>query len=66
MSCSKCAEKYCGICLMRSHKGKCEEVQLVFLEKTLNFRRCGGCKMFIEKTEGCRHVKCRCGFEFCF
>ena len=30
------------------------------------WQRCGGCKQFIELMEGCNHITCTCGFEFCY
>ncbi|ERF74726.1 hypothetical protein EPUS_04895 [Endocarpon pusillum Z07020] len=27
---------------------------------------CPRCKAPVEKTGGCKHIKCRCGFEFCY
>jgi len=29
-------------------------------------RICPQCKEGVEKSEGCLHMKCRCGFEFCY
>ncbi len=27
---------------------------------------CPGCKAPVEKVGGCKHIKCRCGYEFCY
>ena len=27
---------------------------------------CKKCKIYIEKTEACNHMKCKCGWEFCY
>jgi IBR domain, a half RING-finger domain len=29
-------------------------------------KRCPQCHSPVEKTGGCKHMKCRCGFEFCY
>ncbi|KAI7853160.1 hypothetical protein BDC45DRAFT_536629 [Circinella umbellata] len=39
-----------------------------FLELALKegWARCPNCKYFVERQEGCRHIKCRCGIRFCY
>ncbi|KAL7675519.1 hypothetical protein ACOME3_001788 [Neoechinorhynchus agilis] len=29
-------------------------------------KRCPGCAMVINKTEGCNHIVCRCSYAFCY
>ena len=29
-------------------------------------RRCNRCKFIVEKSQGCDHMTCRCGYEFCY
>ena len=31
-----------------------------------NLKHCPSCKNWIEKNGGCKHMKCRCGFNFCW
>lgn len=67
--------KTCTTCKQAAHKqgtGVEECTQSPVEAKALAFivaqgwRRCGQCKIFIEKTEGCRHMTCRCGYNFCY
>ncbi|GMI82171.1 hypothetical protein like AT3G14250 [Hibiscus trionum] len=36
------------------------------LAKNKKWRRCPSCKIYVEKTEGCSHISCRCKFQFCY
>eukprot|EP00359_Climacostomum_virens_P010151 CAMPEP_0204913564 /NCGR_PEP_ID=MMETSP1397-20131031/11378_1 /ASSEMBLY_ACC=CAM_ASM_000891 /TAXON_ID=49980 /ORGANISM="Climacostomum Climacostomum virens, Strain Stock W-24" /LENGTH=103 /DNA_ID=CAMNT_0052084807 /DNA_START=183 /DNA_END=490 /DNA_ORIENTATION=- len=36
---------------------------LAYSEK---FKQCPLCEYWVEKSEGCDHVKCKCGCEFCY
>jgi len=29
-------------------------------------KRCTRCKFWVQKNEGCNHMTCRCGYEFCY
>lgn len=42
------------------------EKQVKKLAKAEKWRRCPGCKFYVEKSEGCLHISCRCGCEFCY
>ncbi|KAF8027481.1 LOW QUALITY PROTEIN: hypothetical protein BT93_E0401 [Corymbia citriodora subsp. variegata] len=35
------------------------------LAESNRWRRCPKCKFYVEKVDGCRHIYCRCGHEFC-
>ncbi|KAI3838575.1 hypothetical protein MKW92_014509 [Papaver armeniacum] len=55
------------------HRGGDEDMLLIQLAKKKNWRKCPGCKYYVEKTMGCMHVTCRyvghqilCGSEFCY
>ena len=30
------------------------------------YKQCPKCKFWVEKSEGCNHMECRCGMEFCY
>lgn len=32
----------------------------------MKFKQCPFCRFWVEKTEGCDHMRCRCGKEFCY
>ena len=34
--------------------------------KGSKFKQCPYCKNWVEKTEGCNHISCRCGNHFCY
>ncbi len=34
--------------------------------KRLRYQRCPGCRMWVEKTEGCQNASCKCGIYFCY
>ncbi|KAK6936000.1 IBR domain [Dillenia turbinata] len=43
-----------------------EEAKLKSLATTNLWRQCSRCNHMIELAEGCYHMTCRCGFEFCY
>ncbi len=34
--------------------------------KGMKFKQCPSCKYWVEKNEGCNHMTCRCGKQFCY
>lgn len=36
-----------------------DDILLMTLAKNNNWRRCPKCRIFVEKIEGCRYMKCR-------
>lgn len=77
-TCPVCSQRYCFACRAPYHKGQtCKEYQIsnnwgkddqvfINLVKTKKFKQCPQCKYWIEKTEGCDNMHCRCGFTFCY
>ncbi|KAK4783803.1 hypothetical protein SAY86_018171 [Trapa natans] len=58
--CFQCAEPWSG-----SGGGhRCERVEVVI--GTAEWKRCPGCKNFVERDGGCRVIYCRCGTQFCY
>ncbi|KAL1208589.1 E3 ubiquitin-protein ligase RSL1 [Cardamine amara subsp. amara] len=43
-----------------------DDVKLKSLANNKMWRQCGKCEHMIELTQGCNHITCRCGFEFCY
>ncbi|KAF5200016.1 Atp-dependent rna helicase deah12 protein [Thalictrum thalictroides] len=43
-----------------------EDAKLKSLATTRSWRQCMKCKHMIELAEGCYHITCRCGYEFCY
>lgn len=79
--CPKCYNHYCLDCRVEYHEGqtclefkrdrvnntfgKADEQFLQFV-KGQNFKQCSNCKHWIERKEGCPHMTCRCGYQFCY
>ena len=61
--CNRCRTKYCKECELVTHEGACDTN---FQDNFKDWKRCPQCKMFIERTQGCNHMTCRCGHQFCF
>nr|CAB3481122.1 unnamed protein product [Digitaria exilis] len=51
--------------LGKGDRGK-EDMLLVEMAKGRRWKRCPKCQYFVEKSDGCLHITCRCGFEFCY
>lgn len=47
-------------------KGKRDDDMAVALAKKKKWKKCPMCRFFVEKTEGCLHITCRCEYEFCY
>lgn len=43
-----------------------EDIMLMKLAKNKKWMRCSRCKFYVEKTEGCLFMRCRCGHKFCY
>ncbi|KAK7251257.1 hypothetical protein RIF29_34294 [Crotalaria pallida] len=71
-----CHYSFCWNCGEDAHSPvDCEIVSLwlkkVSESKNINWilkyaKQCPKCKIPIEKNEGCMHMKCKCGFQFCW
>ncbi|KAI7755548.1 hypothetical protein M8C21_008647 [Ambrosia artemisiifolia] len=78
--CPSCNRLFCAQCKVAWHCGmSCsdyeswkkeepsgEDNMLIDLAKNKNWMRCSKCKFFVEKVDGCKHISCRCGYEFCY
>ncbi|GJY77657.1 zinc finger, C6HC-type containing protein [Tanacetum coccineum] len=78
--CPHCNRLFCAQCKVTWHSGMdCSEFQslkederdpddimLMDLAKNKKWRRCPSCKFYVERTEGCLHITCRCGYHFCY
>mgnify|MGYP000887854408 FL=1 len=75
LKCPLCKGYYCLKCEQLAHEPMtCEEKralqqedpEIVEFVKGKSLRRCNACKFWVEKTEGCNHITCRCKNEFCY
>ncbi|XP_028797321.1 probable E3 ubiquitin-protein ligase RNF217 [Neltuma alba] len=78
--CPICHRLFCPRCNVPWHHGvDCEEYQglnenerqredllVRQLVKDKKWGRCPKCKFYVEKTQGCLHITCRCKYEFCY
>ncbi|KAJ0987685.1 hypothetical protein J5N97_006041 [Dioscorea zingiberensis] len=77
--CVKCNGYFCIKCKVPWHdKMSCrdykrlhpfpraEDAKLQFLAREKLWRQCVKCSNMIELAEGCFHITCRCGYEFCY
>lgn len=75
--CLKCGKFNCLVCRTLSHIGidcyiNIENKENSDLDteksfKLFGYKKCPKCKMYIELSYGCNHMKClKCSFEFCF
>ncbi|KAL2934138.1 hypothetical protein RDABS01_017257 [Bienertia sinuspersici] len=74
--CPSCRRLFCARCHVQWHDGvTCnefqnlgeneranEDIMMMKLAKDKKWRRCPNCRIFVEKTEGCQHMKCRSSF----
>ncbi|KAK1355006.1 Non-specific serine/threonine protein kinase [Heracleum sosnowskyi] len=78
--CPICHKLFCAQCMVPSHFGiKCRKFQklhkeererndilLKQLAKKKRWTRCSKCNFYVERTEGCLFMRCRCGYTFCY
>lgn len=76
--CMKCHGLFCINCKVpwhnrvscndykRSNNLPTDDVKLKSLASTCLWRQCVKCNHMIELAEGCYHMTCRCGHEFCY
>ncbi|KAG6026363.1 hypothetical protein E4U19_002676 [Claviceps sp. Clav32 group G5] len=68
--CSRCSIKVCCLCNGRWHGSQAcssdaETAKLLAQAKEEGWKRCFKCRALVELKEGCNHMTCRCGAEFC-
>ena len=77
LDCWRCREKICRKCGSSAHsigEGKNGEECTAIHEKEMlrqinmvnNMVRCPKCQHIVSRIDGCDHMTCRCGAEFCF
>ncbi|KAL0368894.1 UNVERIFIED_CONTAM: putative E3 ubiquitin-protein ligase [Sesamum calycinum] len=80
IKCLICKRSFCAECRVPWHSEfTCKEFQKLYakrggkddkivkqLAKKKNWQKCPKCKIYVEKTEGCVHMTCRCKYEFCY
>ncbi|KAJ7771603.1 hypothetical protein B0H16DRAFT_1514042 [Mycena metata] len=78
MTCPSCFFTVCSSCDEEGHQGmSCEDKRLQGdpgeqerrndeWARTNGVKRCPTCSVWIEKTEGCNHMACKCGAHICW
>ncbi|WOL19838.1 E3 ubiquitin-protein ligase [Canna indica] len=78
--CPHCNRLFCAQCRVPWHHGReCREVQqlredekvkedllLLELASKLRWQRCPKCRITVERIDGCKFMRCRCGDCFCY
>ncbi|RKF63286.1 hypothetical protein OnM2_026002 [Erysiphe neolycopersici] len=68
--CLLCHHQTCVKCKKAAHRGDCaadEDMQrLRALADQNKWVRCFQCQSIVDRSEGCNHMTCRCGAEFCY
>ena len=76
--CPLCTKHYCLNCKDEWHVNMtCQEYKdsrdvnklddkFFNFVKGAKFKMCPKCKYWVEKNQGCNHMKCRCGADFCY
>ncbi|KAF7189660.1 putative E3 ubiquitin-protein ligase ARI10 [Pseudocercospora fuligena] len=70
-SCPSCPSmRTCIECKKAAHAGECsedpDEKKLRERAREEGWKICPRCRTVIEKAEGCNHITCACGAEFCY
>ncbi|TID18287.1 IBR domain protein [Venturia nashicola] len=69
-NCTRCGTITCIHCKVKQHPGEC--AQDVALQSTLalaaseGWKRCHACMAMVELQQGCYHMTCKCGSQFCY
>jgi len=70
ITCPKCRTRTCSLCTKAEHPGVCKQdrdgIRVEKLAKRKGWKKCPGCSQVVERTEGCLHITCRCGSEWCY
>ena len=69
--CPKCKTKACKKCGLKWHGTRdCENdvdtAAVMDMARQQGWQRCYSCRAMVQLAEGCNHMSCRCGAEFCY
>ncbi|KAF9267573.1 hypothetical protein L218DRAFT_995807 [Marasmius fiardii PR-910] len=76
--CPSCLAPMCTKCHEEGHEGMTCEERRVYANpeeqerlndewaRTAGVKRCPQCQVWLEKTEGCNHMSCKCGAHICW
>jgi hypothetical protein len=69
--CGSCGCSTCKSCRALQHEGDCagpskKDEQALALIKKKGYQKCSQCSRVVERNQGCSHMSCYCGHEFCY
>ncbi|KAI1114474.1 hypothetical protein F5Y14DRAFT_441199 [Nemania sp. NC0429] len=69
-TCRRCDTEICGLCYNKWHESRhCPTdpgtAQFLKVAEQAGWKRCFNCQAMVELKEGCNHMTCRCGAQFC-
>jgi hypothetical protein len=66
--CYDCNITFCRECNKSPYHDNelCNFTDEIIFDKPDDYRKCPGCGIWIEREEGCSHMKCKCGVHFCY
>lgn len=69
--CDRCHGDTCRHCRTMAHAGRgcttdSATEQVRALAATTGWKTCPSCSNMVERRDGCLHMTCRCGAEFCY
>ncbi|CAK63918.1 unnamed protein product (macronuclear) [Paramecium tetraurelia] len=66
----KCGAQICFNCGRLAHLNRrCEnysDLQFQYAQNIYNIKQCPDCSSPVEKNQGCNHMTCRCGYQYCW
>ncbi|KAK4778190.1 hypothetical protein SAY87_018377 [Trapa incisa] len=66
--CPACKKGCCFRCSLRweevKERHRCDQV--IAMAERKKWMECPGCRNYVDRTEGCKDIICRCGSEFCY
>lgn len=77
-TCPSCGSVYCSRCLevhgdltclehqYYEHLDASTEGEILQTARQAKYKKCPRCRFWVEKSDGCDHMRCRCEFEFCY
>jgi hypothetical protein len=68
--CPSCRTRTCALCSGAEHPGVCKQdlagQKVLELAGKKGWKSCPNCNFVLERTEGCLHMTCRCGAQWCY
>ena len=75
LECPECSQSTCGSCRRKFHANLMCSENATYTEEDhavckylgeQDWKKCWKCRFWIEKNQGCNHMTCKCGNQFCY